>query len=72
MDQVSPIQIDTKPWLVSTKSNLRDKPYEKLKGEPGHVDRLSQCKERILGGHPGLIHHLYDGEDDKQRGGNPK
>ena len=40
--------------------NLRDKPYEELKGEPGHVDRLSQRKERILRWHTGLIHHLWD------------
>ena len=57
------------------KSNLRDKPYEKLKSEPGHIDRLSQSKERILSGHPGLIHHLadhYDDEDDKAKRWKPQ
>ena len=55
--------------LVLRKWNLRDKPYEELKGEPGHVDGLSQRKERVLRRHPGLIHHLrdhFDGEDTEQ------
>ena len=59
----------TKYKLVFTKQNLRDKPYEELKGEPGHVDRLSQRKERVLRRHPGLVHHLgdhFDGEDTEQ------